>query len=167
MAAIAQLLGTIGLFITIGYLALQVRQSTKLARVAAEQAAVRSFTDLIKPMALDAELDRLYRTGLEDPSALSPDERARFFHIAFQALKGFEAVHSSYRDGVMDEDTWRGWHNLATHYLTTPGVLVYWSRRSDVFSPSFQTFMNSLPRVTHDEIAHLHAPRASSLGQSR
>ena len=131
ITAVAQLAATVGLFISIAYLALQVRQSTMLTRITAEQAAVNTFREVTQPVAIDPVLGRVWQTGLGDMNELSPEDRARFFHVAFYALKGAESVHSSYVNGIMDADTWSGWHGLFAQHLTSPGIRQYWALRSD------------------------------------
>lgn len=159
VAAIAQVVASVGLLFSIIYLAVQVRQGTVLARITAEQAAVTTFRGVILPIAQDKDLDRIWRVGLSDFSQLEPDEQSRFFHVAFQALKGAEAVHSSYLDKVMDDDTWQGWKAMFTHYLSAPGLRSYWSVRRDVFSARFNQFVESVPAPRSDiPIAGLHAP---------
>ena len=159
VAAIAQVIASVGLFLSIIYLAVQVRQGTVLARITAEQAAVTTFRDVILPIAKDKELDRIWRIGLSDFSQLDPDDQSRFFHIAFQALKGAEAVHSSYLDRVMDEDTWQGWKTMFTYYLSAPGLRSYWSIRRGVFAGRFNEFVETVPAPRSDiPVAGLHAP---------
>ncbi len=68
-------------------------------------------------------------------------------------------MHSSYVNGIMDADTWSGWHGLFTHHLTAPGIRQYWALRSGFFSEQFQSYVASLPRDhVSFTVANLKAP---------
>ncbi len=57
-----------------------------------------------------------------------------------------ETIHFHYIYGLMDESIWRGWGNLYKHYLASPGILLYWNLRHDLFSENFQEFVAGLDR---------------------
>ena len=130
------------------YLAVQVHRSTRIARLSAQDAATTALRDVTRPFAEDAENNRIWVTGLENLDALSTEDKARFFHFAFQFLKAMETIHFHYIYGLMDESIWRGWANLYEHYLATPGIGFYWSVRHNLFSERFQEFVTTLNRPT-------------------
>ncbi|MGI9114490.1 MAG: hypothetical protein ACR2FX_05550 [Chthoniobacterales bacterium] len=115
-------------------------------KLAAQDSAASALRDVTKPFSENVEVGRLWRTGLENLDALSADDRARFYHVAFQFLKAMETIHFHYIYGLMDEQIWRGWWNLYRHYLASPGLEYYWSLRHDLFSERFRTFVDSLDR---------------------
>jgi hypothetical protein len=100
--------------------------------------------DVTKPFMENADLERIWRIGLEDLSALSVEERTRFFHAAYQFLKAFETIHFHFVYGLMDRQLWEGWHGLLRHYVAAPGIAYYWKLRPEVFSERFRNFVNSL-----------------------
>ncbi len=128
------------------YLAVQVHRSTRVAKLAAQDAAATALRDVTKQFSENVEVGRIWRTGLENIEALSSDDKARFYHAAFQFLKAMETIHFHYIYGMMDEQIWRGWWNLYRHYLASPGLEYYWRLRADLFSERFQTFVRSLDR---------------------
>lgn len=144
ISAISQLVGSVAVVLSVLYLAVQVHQSTRVAKLATQDAAATALRDVTKPLMENAELERIWRVGLEDISALSVEERARFFHAAYQFLKAFETIHFHYEYGLMDRQLWQGWHGLLRHYIAAPGFAQYWKLRPDVFSERFRKFVNSL-----------------------
>ena len=144
--AIAQLIGSSGVVASFWYLAVQVHRSTRIAKLAAQDAATTALREVTRPFAENPEVGRIWRIGLENLDALSPDEKARFFHVSFQFLKAMETIHFHYIYGLMDESIWRGWGNLYKHYLASPGILFYWNLRHDLFSERFQDFVAGLDR---------------------
>ena len=89
ISAISQLIGSLAVVLSVLYLAVQVHQGTRVARLATQDAAATALRDVTKPFMENAELERIWRVGLEDISALSVEERARFFHAALPMVEGF------------------------------------------------------------------------------
>src|SRR5882724_813204 len=110
--AVSQLVSSIAVVLSVLYLGIQVHRSTRVAKLATQDAAATALRDVTKPLMENAELERIWRVGLEDIGALSVEERARFFHAAYQFLKAFETIHFHYVYGMMDRDLWEGWRGL-------------------------------------------------------
>src|SRR2546430_16435621 len=91
ISAISQLIGSVAVVLSVLYLAAQVHRSTRVAKLATQDSAATALRDVTKPLMENAELERIWRVGLEDLSALSAAERARFFPAAFHWLKAFGA----------------------------------------------------------------------------
>jgi hypothetical protein len=142
--ATAQLISSVGVVVSLWYLAIQVHRSTRITKLAAQDAATTALRDVTKPFAENPDVGRLWRAGLENLDTLSAEDKARFFHVAFQFLKAMETIHFHYIYGLMEEQIWRGWRNLYGHYLATPGLTYYWRLRHDLFSDRFQQFVASL-----------------------
>src|SRR5439155_20767769 len=117
---------------------------TRVAKLATQDAAATALRDVTKPLMENAELERIWRVGLEDLSALSVEDRARFFHAVYQFLKAFETIHFHYVYGLMDRQLWDGWHGLVRHYVVAPGIAHYWKLRAEAFSEGFGKFVNAL-----------------------
>src|ERR1700731_3731265 len=144
--AVSQLVSSIAVVLSVLYLGIQVHRSTRVAKLATQDAAATALRDVTKPFMENAELERIWRVGLEDLSALSSEDRARFFHAAYQFLKAFETIHFHYASRVMDRQLWEGWRELLRHYAAAPGISHYWSLRHCLFSVRFQQFVQSLER---------------------
>jgi hypothetical protein len=146
--AIAQLVSSVGVVASLWYLAIQVHRSTRVSKLSAQDAATTALREVTRPFAENAEVGRIWRMGLENLDSLSADDKARFFHVAFQFLKAMETIHFHYIYGLMEEPVWRGWRNLYEHYLASPGLEFYWRLRHDLFSERFQEFVAGLDRPT-------------------
>jgi hypothetical protein len=145
--AVSQLVSSIAVVVSVLYLAVQLKSSTRVARVAAMDAAAAALRDVTKPFMENAELGRLWRAGLENLNALSAEDQARFFHATHQFLKALETIHYHYVYGLLDTQLWAGWRELLHHYVATPGIQFYLSRRSELFSERFRKFIDELEPV--------------------
>ncbi len=148
ISAVSQLVGSIAVVLSVLYLALQVHRGTRVAKLATQDAAATALREVTKPFMENAEVERIWRVGLEDIDSLSVEERARFFHAAYQFLKAFETIHFHYIYGLMDKQLFEGWHGLLRHYIAAPGMAQYWNLRPEVFSKRFRDFVNSLEPPT-------------------
>jgi len=148
ISAISQMVGSIAVVFSVLYLAIQVHRSTRVAKLAAQDAAATALRDVTKPFAENAELARIWRLGLENLQALSAEDQARFFHSTYQFLKAYETIHFHHVYGLMDEQIWRGWRSLLEHYIASPGIEHYWRLRHYLFSMRFQKFIDTLDRPT-------------------
>jgi hypothetical protein len=146
LSAIAQVIGSIAVIASVLYLAMQVHQSTRIAKLAAQDAAATALREVTKPFAENSELARIWRIGLEDLDSLSAEDQARFFHSTYQFLKAFETIHFHHVYGLMDGQIWDGWCGLLKHYIVSPGIDHYWKLRRDLFSTRFQQFVAGLER---------------------
>jgi hypothetical protein len=145
--AISQFVSSIAVVFSVLYLAKEVHRSTRVAKVAAQDAAASAVRDVTNTFMENAEMSRIWGVGLEDLKTLSPEEQARFFHAAHQFLKALETIHFHYLSGLMDEQLWDGWQELLRHYITAPGIARYWELRSQLFSTRFRTFVAQLEPV--------------------
>ena len=142
--AVSQLVSSVAVVLSVLYLGIQVHRSTRVAKLATQDAAATALRDVTKPLMENAELERIWRVGLEDLNALSTEDRARFFHAAYQFLKAFETIHFHYVYGLMDRQLCEGWRGLLRHYVAAPGIAHYWNLRPEVFSERFRKFVNAL-----------------------
>ena len=79
VAAIAELVGALGVLLTLGYLAIQIRDNTRSLEAASLQSVLDGPRDrYFLPMAQDREMADLFARGLNGLEHLRPDERRRF-----------------------------------------------------------------------------------------
>ncbi len=157
--AVSQFVSSIAVVLSVLYLGIQVHRSTRVAKVAAQDAAASAVRDVTNTFMENAEMSRIWGAGLEDLNALSAEDQARFFHAAHQFLKALETIHFHYLNGLMDEQLWRGWQELLRHYVAAPGIARYWDLRSQLFSARFREF------ISHLEPAHDRRTVGTLLGQ--
>src|SRR5207248_9697784 len=109
ISAVSQVVGSIAVVFSVLYLGSEVHRSTRVAKLATQDAAATALRDVTKPLMENAELERIWRVGLENLNALSDQDQARFFHAAYQFLKALETIHYHYAYGLMDRQHWDGW----------------------------------------------------------
>ena len=87
ISAISQLVGSIAVVLSVLYLAVQVHRSTRVARLATQDAAATALREVTKPFMENAELERIWRVGLEDLGALTVEETDALFSCCLSMLE--------------------------------------------------------------------------------
>jgi len=142
--AISQFVSSVAVVFSVLYLAKEVRRSTRVAKVAAQDAAASAVRDVTNTFMENADMSRIWGAGLEHIETLSTEDQARFFHAAHQFLKALETIHFHHINGLMDEELWRGWQEMLRHYISAPGIARYFEIRSQLFSDRFRKFVSHL-----------------------
>ena len=136
-SAISQIIGAIGVVISLAYLAIQVRDNTRVMMAQSAREAVAAMREFNQSMIDDAEIARIFRIGAENLANLNEDERGRFGHILFNFFKTAEELHYQYLQGTLDPEVWKSWKGIVSLYSTSPGFSEYWSMRRMFFTPAF------------------------------
>ena len=143
ISAVGEIVGAIGVVISLAYLAIQVRHNTRAMMAQSAREAVAAMRDFNKSMVEDPAIARIFRLGAEDLASLNEDERGRFGHILFNFFKTAEELHYQYLQGTLDPEIWKSWKMIVALYATSPGFSEYWSMRRIFFTPAFQAERDS------------------------
>ncbi len=147
LGAIGETIGALGVVGTLVYLAVQIRQNTKTVRASTYQAVLDSSRSDNELILVYPHLERVYRVGRRDPSALTDEERPLFRHLVAQLLQNHEMMFLQYRHGIIDEDLWRRRQVALRALVSQPGVCQWWTGSADTrsaFDSEFQEFVESL-----------------------
>jgi hypothetical protein len=143
--------GGLAVIATLLYLAIQIRQSTKILRTSAEQTA--DPIAAIANIAQSPENAAVYHRGLANSGDLTPEERTHFY---LMMASSFYVVHQGYRAyqlGTQTEETWQWQARALSFYVSQPGVRAWWRRQGHtLFAPEseFWALVDSEMRQ-HDE----------------
>lgn len=145
VGSVAELVGAVGVIASLLYLSAQIRHSTNASKLATSHSlstAARQWSD---PMQADPDLARIFQVGTEDPDQLDERERTRYVFVCFSFFRMFEDIHFQFEHGALDVDLWNGYCTHYGAYCVAPGFQQYWTRRREIFRPSFREFIDSLP----------------------
>jgi hypothetical protein len=100
VGAVAEMLGAVATVATLGYLALQVRQNTRVAKTSATNARVDQRSRQSAFIAQTPESNRLFWAGLDEPESLSSAEYQYFEGIFATYFNGHEAAFNLKQENV-------------------------------------------------------------------
>lgn len=135
LGSLGELIAAIATVVTLAYLAVQIRQNTRLMAFTLAQTNRDIRGEPTRILASDPDAARVFRTGLVDPSGLGDRERYQFDALMTLVVNGYEQAHSQ---GTLAEMT-----EQSAWILSQPGVRVWWaefgrSTYSESFCSSFE-----------------------------
>ncbi len=141
IGAVGELLGALGVIVTLGYLAAQIRQNTRTVRTATAQAIQTAMNDVHAHVKQDSATARIYRLGLSEPSQLDEDERVQFAMTMYSIFAQFENIFYQFQQGTLDSVIFERHFLAMKFYLQTPGGADWWESWKGRFSEDFVSFL--------------------------
>lgn len=142
LGAIAELVGSFAVVVTIAYLVVQIRQNTRFAKSDAAQRLRIGANDVLRGIADNADAVRTYEKGLTDPLTLERHERIRFDLIILQMLRLQESQYLLYVDGYLSEELWESTSYSILFVLRSEGGRQSWQRQRDHLTKSFKEWID-------------------------
>ena len=141
ISAIAQILGVIVVVITLIYLAEQVRQGNLLARSQVRQRMIEHTQDELYTQI--ADLSITYANIKDGP--LTEEEQAKLSLFLTSFMRQREWEWFQYRDGIIDDDIYKAYHDVIAIHLGTPRARKWWKVLGRyAFNPDFVTDVDDL-----------------------
>ena len=126
VSAIAEVVGVIAVVVSLIYLAIQIRQNTKVSRAATRQAIAESTEKLGDDLINNSDMAAIFVRHLSG-GALSPAEKLRLQARCYRDLQHWENVHYQYNEGLLSEDQWRGFRKNLGTLLAIEAYQDYWA----------------------------------------
>ena len=104
IGAVAEILGAIAVVVTLIYVAIQIRQGTKVARASAYLEYGAHISNQFHAVAYDETLTRLLLAGEAEWNQLSDVDKARLVYMWIGAFRNYETILLQVEEGLLDED---------------------------------------------------------------
>jgi hypothetical protein len=144
LGALGEIVGAVAVILTLGYLAVQIRQNTRAVRRSSHQSAVDAFVNVNLTLLQDSEITRIVNTGLQRPEELDANELTRFERWAGANQAHYQNLFYQYQDGIIEDELWKSYETTLREFVGTPGFTKYWERCRHRFSSSYQEFVERL-----------------------
>ena len=155
LGAIGEIVGAVAVIATLGYLALQIRQNTRLLKATALSATADAYLSFNRLLGSNPASAHVFQVGLEDFPSLSEAEQRQFLNLLRVAFTSYQHVHQLHEKGLLDDDVWEQFVRAATGLLVLPHVRAWWEARKDIFTPQFALALEQAPRSTPPPLAGL------------
>lgn len=106
IGAVGQVLGSVAVFVTLGYLAVQIRHARIAQNAASCERVAQRFNQINALMATDESLTQIILRGNHDPDSLSPTERYRYFVTQQSYANQHAQLFSLYKLGALPRQDW-------------------------------------------------------------
>ena len=121
ISAIGEIVGAAAVVVTLAYLAIQIRNSTKIARSSTRQA--------IASMAFVMDFKR------ED---VDDADWVRLLARNYIGMRHYENIHYQYLCGMIEPDEWLGFRRNLKSVLQWRSMEVYWQNENQYYSDAFR-----------------------------
>lgn len=145
ISALAELLGAVGVIVTLLYLSRQVRENTASIRRATTRDALHSIADFNQFVASDPVLVDLFWRGSGAPGALSEEEWNRFVSLASTMIRRFELLYLDHESGALASELWLSQASNIRTWMVTPGAQRWMKELGGHVHPGFRSFVQGLP----------------------
>ena len=140
-SAIAEIVSSIAILVTLAYLAVQTAQNTAAIQGSTRQAMLAEDRELIT---LEIQYPEIQELEQRSPSTMSDTERTRLTSWLRIFGRNRENQYLQYKNGVIDEATWLSYANATADVLSLEGTRPWWEKDSYEFDPDFAAYVNEL-----------------------
>ncbi len=147
ISAIAEIVGSVAIVVTLVYLAVQIRQSTRASQSAARFESGRYWSNEAMQGALSPDFAQILSVGLENPETLTDTERERLIMWYTEHFLMKDTLYQEYIAGMLPEETW------AVHEKILRGLMNYESITKCLdagFIPLSDGFISFLDRLREE-----------------
>jgi len=130
---LGDLLGGIGVILTLAYLAVQVRQNTRAVRTSSRQGVVDGFRTINRLM-LDPSVSRTFSKGRASFPDLPFDERSGFNVLMNEHALFFQSAYALHESGQLEDETYHAYRDWISTVSTTPGGSAWWETARPVYA---------------------------------
>jgi hypothetical protein len=138
VAAIAESLGALGVIVTLGYLAVQIRTGSSVLKTSNYMELNHLATTFTAQLAGDPELLSIFLRGQESYVRLSKEEQGRFHMLMSNMINPHETAHRLRERGHIDSELHDEMFESISMLFAAPGVREWWLENGKWLAPSFQ-----------------------------
>jgi hypothetical protein len=141
LGSIGELIAAITTVVTLAYLAIQIRRNTLATHSASFHAISDSMNHINVAVAQNADLSRIWLSGLVDRVALSEAERHQFDMLLLSYFHVFETMHYQASKGAGDEGLMGAEERSLAALFNSKGVRDWWSDNPYAFGDEFRQYL--------------------------
>jgi hypothetical protein len=141
LGAMAEVFGALAVVLTLGYLAVQVRQNGHSMRVAAKLDVERNFNEYTDLILQDSELLKLQTKGMSGKD-LEGIEEVQFSLLMQRATRHFSSMYYQYQTQGLSEDEWYESLRLIRWFTFSPGYRSWWKQNEKNYRADFRNYLS-------------------------
>ena len=141
VGAMGELFGALAVVLTLGYLAVQVRQNSQGMKVAAKLDIENNYNDYTNLVLKDPELFDLQRKGLLGQE-LEANDKVKFDLLMQRMTRQFSSMYYQYQMQDLSEDEWYESHRLIRWFTFSPGYQTWWEENKKNYRADFRNYLS-------------------------
>ena len=141
---ILQILGGIGVIASMVYVGIQIRNNARAMRAATYQQLSALTIQGWQSMAHNGETMDIMLRGMDDFSALSRVEKARFRMIVMSQARSYENAWFQFKIGTLRESDWKAFTVDFETFFSTPGTKAAWPLVKNRYNAEFTALVDEI-----------------------
>jgi hypothetical protein len=142
VGALGEILGAIGVILSLVYLAGSVRSSAKASKQAAAQSVLKQVNELLYGIAFELGGAEVWGRGNQGFEHLTNDEeRLKVSAIWLILVRLYEEIYYYWKDDAIDDWAWQSVRGPVRQVMATPGFRDWWEVRGEWFSAEFRDYL--------------------------
>jgi len=146
LGAIGELVGAGAVVLTLGYLAVQIRQSSKSSRQQSYHDLVTRRSDFYNKMVESNDVTAITIAGMRGDS-MNEIEAQRFTSSMLNYVSHFQDVYLQRKSGLIEESVWLAESQFLAVVMGLPGFVDWWQAATQYFLPDFITEVAKLEPI--------------------
>ena len=143
---LSQIVAVVGIFASLIFVGLQVRQNTKAIRATSHHAITDSFNAINNLILSDPKVARIMRLTMAGSEEMDEDERVSANYMLLANMRIFETLYYQYKNGTLDKKLFDAELKTLKWVVTLPGFLAWWPVNPISLSDEFRAFIDGLIR---------------------
>ncbi len=144
IGSVGEIVGALAVFLTLVYLAIQIRQNTKAVRAAAIDSTISQVNQIRTSVFSDPEVANMYRRGNENPENLTGDEKLRYRLLIHNILLAESNVFAQADFTGLSDSTWQTQIPIVSRVVGSPGGKWFWNTHRTEFEASFRQIIDDI-----------------------
>lgn len=144
--SIGELLGSLGVLVTLVFLVVQIRQNTLTMRSTSLQTVLDGYTAANREYFATSPTSptnrMVWSKGHEDFDTLTIDEQHLFHYFMTDYVFHLQNVLQLRDSGVLDEASFEAWNTHVVGAVGTPGALKWWDSVRDYFTTTVRDHLD-------------------------
>jgi hypothetical protein len=139
---IGDLVGGVGVVVTLIYLAIQIKKNSLAVQMTALQMLQNEANQAALAVASNPDLAKVLVVAESGLDELSPVERCQFDNYALHFFETYESAFHMHSRGHIDSEIWAAW-KLGFQNELTPALLAVWDVENGDYVPNFREFVET------------------------
>ena len=144
LADLAQVVGALGVVVSLIYVAVEVGQNTQALKAATFQEMAAQSVEIGLRAVDDPEYGAFFMKA-----ALTPDSMTELEELFWTALLGatfrqFENIHYQFSIGMLEPRMWQGYDRVITRFASTPGSKQWWAANRTLYNDEFVVYIDGV-----------------------
>jgi hypothetical protein len=141
IGAAGEVIGALAVVLTLAYLAIQIRQSTATAKMAAMQNIIQAGVDHTSRIADNSELAEMINRAFDDPSKLTNVERTRVNCHLITLYHHLDGAFHMHMAGMLETEIWEKFAFEGPIWIQVPFIRDWYELEKMRLTPAFQTWL--------------------------